>query len=93
MPDHVHLLITASEGTDAAAFMYRFKQASGFACNRLLGRQGPFWQASYYDHVVRKDEGVEMVRAYVLENPVRAGLVENAEDYPCSGSLIGGRED
>ena len=73
--------------------MYRFKQASGFACNKLLGWQGPFWQASYYDHVVRRDEDIEAVRDYVLENPVRAGLVENAEDYPCSGSLIGGRED
>jgi REP element-mobilizing transposase RayT len=93
MPDHIHLLVLTQEGVDVATFMYRFKQASGFECNQQLGWQGPFWQASYYDHVVRRDEDIESIRAYVLGNPVRAGIVEDAEKYPYAGSLIARRED
>ena len=93
MPDHLHLLTIAGEGVDVAEFMYRFKQASGFECNRQLGWQGPFWQASYYDHVVRRSEDIESIRAYVLANPVRAGLVDNPEEYPFAGSLVTERED
>ena len=88
MPDHVHLLITAQEGIDVADFMYRFKQASGFDCNRQLGWSGPFWQASYYDHLIRKSEDVESVRAYILGNPVRVGIVDDVEEYPYGGSLV-----
>jgi len=93
MPDHVHLLVMACEGIDVAEFMYRFKQASGFECNRQLAWRGPFWQASYYDHVVRRSEDIESVRAYVLANPVRAGIVENPEEYPFAGCLVIERED
>ena len=92
MPDHVHLLVVASDGADVTAFVRRFKQTSGFACSGLLGSDGPFWQRSYYDHVLRRDEDLESVRRYMRENPVRAGLVEVPEDYPFSGSLVAERE-
>lgn len=92
MPDHVHLLVVAPDGADVSAFMQRFKQTSGFACSGLLGSDGPFWQRSYYDHVLRRDEDLESVRRYIRENPVRAGLVDVPEDYPFSGSLVAERE-
>jgi REP element-mobilizing transposase RayT len=92
MPDHVHLLVVASAGMDVMAFMQRFKQVSGFACGRLLCRDGRFWQRSYHDHVLRRDEDVESIRRYIRENPVRAGLAEVPEDYPFSGSLAAERE-
>jgi REP element-mobilizing transposase RayT len=82
------LLVVAPDGADVMAFMQRFKQASAFACNRLLGEKGPFWQRSYYDHVLRRDEDLESVRSYISENPVRAGLAEVPEEYPFSGSLV-----
>ena len=93
MPDHTHLIAVAPDGVDVAAFMYHFKRAAGFACNRLLGWQGPFWQRSYHDHVIRKEEDLDAVRRYVLENPIRAGLVEEPEDYPFAGSLLLEREN
>ena len=47
---------------------------------------GPLWQTGYHDHVLRAEDARLGVARYVLLNPVRAGLVENAEDYPFSGS-------
>ena len=42
---------------------------------------GSFWQAESYDHVVRNGE-LERIISYVLENPVKAGLVEDWEQWP-----------
>jgi hypothetical protein len=44
------------------------------------------WQAGYYDRILRHDEDSLTVVRYILENPVRAGLVSRFSDYPYSGS-------
>ena len=49
--------------------------------NILLNRKGNFWQAQYHDHAIRKDEVLEKAVLYCLNNPVRAGIVERAEDF------------
>jgi len=46
------------------------------------------WQPSYFDRVMRNDEDIWKTVQYVLENPVRKGLVENFADYPFSGSDV-----
>jgi hypothetical protein len=46
------------------------------------------WQRSYYDHILREDEDVVGVARYVLENPVRAGLVTEVIQYPFHGSFV-----
>ena len=95
MPDHLHLLVVAEEGIDVLAFMRRFKQTAAIECNRALGWRGSFWQSSYYDHVVRRIENMESIRDYIVGNPIRAGIVENPEDYPFSAAVATerGRED
>jgi hypothetical protein len=45
------------------------------------------WQRSYFEHVLRDDEDSFQVARYILENPVRTGMVRNPEDYPFLGSL------
>jgi hypothetical protein len=37
---------------------------------------------------LRKDEEPRTVVRYIIENPLRAGLVQSAEDYPFTGSQI-----
>jgi hypothetical protein len=59
----------------------------------------PFWQAESYEHWVRDDKQAERIKAYIENNPVKAGLVTHAEDYrwssakaetnPCSAGLTG----
>jgi putative transposase len=47
-----------------------FKSVTGIACNRLIGRSGaPFWQARFYDHVVRNDVALDRIRMYIENNP------------------------
>jgi putative transposase len=87
MPDHVHLLV---EGTTQRADLRRFakmsKQRSG-AIHALRSRER-LWQEGYHDHILRKDEDLKSVARYILENPVRAGLVRAPTEYPYLGSEV-----
>lgn len=87
MPDHVHLLVEAlSDGADLQRFVKLAKQRAAFICRGVLS--GRLWQPSYYDRVLRDSESTLATARYILENPVRAGMVSTIEDYPYSGSDI-----
>jgi REP element-mobilizing transposase RayT len=50
-----------------------------------LGCKGELWQARFYDHVLRKSADGSQIALYILENPVRKGLVAEAAEYRYSG--------
>ena len=81
MPDHLHALV---EGlTDEANFrqfmkLMRMKTAFGVARSHRCR----LWQDGYFEHVLRDEETTPAVVAYIVANPVRAGLVECVDDYP-----------
>jgi putative transposase len=85
MPDHAHLLL---EGTNAAsnlaALIKSAKQSSG---QRFAARmKRPLWEEGFHDHVLRPEENPKIFARYIIENPMRAGLVKSPLDYPLSGS-------
>jgi putative transposase len=87
MPDHVHLLVEGqSDDSDCKRFIARAKQYSGFYHRAAFGRR--LWQRFGYEHVLRNDEAAISVARYIIENPVRAGLVAAVQDYPFSGSDV-----
>lgn len=82
MPNHVHVVVALPD--DAPLLLKTLQRLKGYTAtqaNKLLGRSGAFWQAESYDHVVRKDELARII-AYVVENPVKAGLVEDWQQWP-----------
>ena len=92
MPDHVHLLIDGTmDNTDLKSFVARAKQKSGF--DFAAGRRHRLWQKGYYDRVLRDDEPIPDVIRYIIENPVRAGLVIEPREYPFWGSGVYTREE
>jgi len=58
------------------------KKYSARKSNIIINRSGKFWHVESYDHVIRNDDELENQIAYVLHNPVKAGLVLNWEDWP-----------
>ena len=87
MPDHVHVILTmiASDHFDDRAFSRVMKSIKGVSArniNRLLKRRGFVWRDESFDHVVRATERSRAKFEYVCNNPVRAGLVESADEYP-----------
>lgn len=86
MPDHLHLLIAGqTDHSDMRAFVSLFKQKSGFWFRRQ--QDDKLWQENYYEHILRTDEDTLQTARYILENPVRKGLVGDLANYPHSGSF------
>lgn len=84
MPDHVHALVEGTaDGSQLKVFVHQAKQLSAYQYGQGNGR---LWQPSYWDHVLREHESTLPYVRYILENPVRAGLVESPEAYPYLGA-------
>ncbi len=82
MPDHVHWLMQLRYD-NLSRCMQRFKSRSARAFNLLHDTCGSsVWQRGYYDHCIRSQEALQTHAQYLIENPVRAGLVTAPEDYP-----------
>jgi putative transposase len=96
MPDHVHLAVlpkAAPNGTVLVPqILQTIKSVSAHRINRELGRRGPVWQQESFDRALRREEDVDQKIDYMLENPVRAGLVGNPLDYPWIWRKVDGPE-
>ena len=55
---------------------------SSHSVSKALRRAGPVWQKESFDHVLRSDEGLREKVDYICLNPVRKGLVRDADEYP-----------
>jgi REP element-mobilizing transposase RayT len=76
IPNHLHILVGAGKGSSRLPFFVRaFKS---FA-SRRAGEK--LWQRGYYEHVMRSDESLRTVAEYILDNPVRKGIVESRGEY------------
>jgi REP element-mobilizing transposase RayT len=88
MPDHVHLVM-ANSGATPGTIVGGFKGRTSLRVHRI--HEGlEMWQPGYWDHIVRRSEGLYAVLRYVFLNPVRAGLVSDWWEYEWSGSPLMG---
>ncbi len=72
----------AMEIYSLAEIMDAAKGASAHRVNRVLSRKGRVWQPESFDHVVRSAENLDAKIVYLLQNPVRLGLVNEWTEYP-----------
>ena len=89
MSNHVHLLFTPLPKENGhyhslSSIMHSLKLYTANQANRILNRQGAFWQHESYDHFVRDEAELHRIRRYILQNPVQAGLANTWEDWPWS---------
>ena len=78
MPNHVHVLVEPLDGRQLRELVHSWKSYTAKAANRLLERTGEFWQAEYYDHLIRDVADYQHAVRYIEQNPVKAGL----RDWP-----------
>jgi putative transposase len=87
MPDHLHLVVDGTRAdVDAKAFIKAAKQYAGFYFRRAYGMR--LWQRYEYERVIRDPIERAFTIAYVINNPVRAGLAVDPFAYPFLGSEL-----
>lgn len=87
MPNHVHAVFKPLEKLRGDCYslteiLHALKRNSAKQANLALGRTGPFWQDESYDHFARDEAELDRIVKYVLNNPVKAGLVSEWKDWP-----------
>ena len=87
MPDHLHLCVVGeSKNSDLIKLIKLFKQMAGHWFKNEYHKK--LFQPGYYDHIIRKEEGIEKVMRYIAENPIRQGLVGNYDEFKFTGSFM-----
>jgi REP element-mobilizing transposase RayT len=85
MPNHVHVILEPR--IELPAIMRWLKARTSRVANRMLGRTGtPFWQDESFDHWIRCSQELDELIEYVEANPVKAGLVQVASQWPWSSA-------
>ena len=85
MPDHLHLVVEGEcDASNCLTFIKKAKQYSGFYFAKARGEK--LWQRYGYERIIREDEDMLQVARYVLQNPVRSGMVTDVREYPFVGS-------
>lgn len=80
MPNHIHILIRVYSGIKLSDILHSWKSYSAKMiktdCNKKV------WFRDYFDRYIRDDIHFNRVVAYIKNNPVKAGLVKNSDDWP-----------
>ena len=89
MLNHVHLvcrplLKEKDVSIGLAEILHSLKRYTAREANKILQRNGTFWQDESYDHIVRDDTELERIVKYVLYNPVKANLVKGQTEWKWS---------
>jgi REP element-mobilizing transposase RayT len=87
MPNHVHAVVRPTAGFSLSQVLHSWKGYSAKEANRLLHREGDFWQGESYDHLIRDDEDLHRCCHYTTMNPVNARLCARPEDWPWSSAF------
>jgi len=86
MPNHVHSVFAPQEQNNVpeslSSIMHSLKRNTAKRANQILGRRGAFWEHESFDHYIRNRAEWKRIVKYILDNPVKAGLVGNWKDWP-----------
>lgn len=82
MPDHFHGLLQLGDDMTLAQVLQLYKGRVAIGVNRQLQRAGPLWQDGFHEHAMRREEDLEQIARYIVDNPLRAGIVASRRDYP-----------
>ncbi|MDF1615803.1 transposase [Desulfurivibrio dismutans] len=92
MTNHVHLLLTPGDELGVSRMMQALGRKYVQYFNFTYGRTGTLWEGRYKSTLVSADNYLLTVYRYIEMNPVRAGMVDHASEYPWSsyqGNALG----
>lgn len=85
MPNHYHLVVECRRVTLSRA-LHRVNGIYAEEFNAKYARNGHLWGDRFALRQIRDEDHLHAACAYVLANPVRAGLCQTVADWPWSGS-------
>jgi putative transposase len=84
LPDHWHAILFPRFPATISRAMESIKVGSTLRVNAARKESGLLWQPRFFDRALRSVKEYYEKVEYIHLNPVRAGLVKRAEDWPWS---------
>ena len=96
LPDHVHMILTLDNAKNYPKIIRNIKQYFSKRCDakyyvhysqsKSRDAEGyfPVWQKRFFEHTIRNEKDFAMILEYMINNPVKHGLVENRDDWKYS---------
>jgi putative transposase len=84
MPNHFHLVVRPNADGDLSRWMQWLLTTHVRRYLAHYGHSGHVWQGRFKAFAIQDDNHLVTVVRYVERNPLRAGLVQRAEDWPWS---------
>jgi putative transposase len=88
MPNHLHVLMTVPEEMTVEKAMQLIKGGFSFRARRELGFQGEVWQRGFSDVRIVDELSFDQHKAYIDNNPVKAGLADAPGKYPYCSTFL-----
>jgi putative transposase len=87
MPNHIHLLITPTNGISLSRIIQWIKTKSAKIWNGIHGSKDHLWGERFFSRVMK--DGAEYIIAdnYIDQNPVKAGLANSPAEWEPSGAF------
>ena len=76
MPNHAHAVLKLAPGEQLDKVLHSWKSFTSHEINKHNGTNGSIWQKESYDHLIRDGDDLRNQVGYVLDNPIKAGLVD-----------------
>jgi len=89
MPNHFHLAVWPQGDADLSNWMHWLMSAHVRGYRKLYRGSGHIWQGRFKAFPIEEDEHLLTVWRYIECNPLRAGLVNRAEEWPYSSLRAG----
>ena len=84
MSNHAHMLIETEEINELSKYMQRLNTKYGKYYNKKYNRVGYVFRDRYRAQGIYTEKFLYNCLRYIYNNPVKAGICKNAEDYPYS---------
>ncbi len=84
MPNHFHLALQPHDDGDVSRWMQWLMTAHVRRYHQHYHSSGHVWQGRYKSFPIEADDHLYILLRYIERNPLRAGLVQRAQDWPWS---------
>jgi REP element-mobilizing transposase RayT len=81
MPNHLHILFVPKPGVTISQVLHYIKKGSSRVVSGEEEGKQTLWTRRFHDKGIRTEEQLRKTIEYIHNNPVKAGLVERAEEY------------
>ncbi|MFP4509080.1 MAG: REP-associated tyrosine transposase [Spirochaetaceae bacterium] len=88
MDNHIHLMLRMAQNESLSKTMQWILSVFAIRYNKRMGIRGHLWYDRFKSRLIKTVQHFKATYQYIIENPVRAGMCSQADDYPYGPHML-----